>query len=164
MSFERRRSDAAAREDMMGKQERSLGELYGDDPERGDALAFGRRTGSSRRGFLGGAGLAAMGAAVGGAIPFSDTMPAGLIPAALAQGPGARHAPSLPRSVRGPGSRRSEGPAVPRLPRQGQGPRPARRPAARRRDAGAHARRRHHAVREVLRPQQRPDAGRIQGR
>ncbi|WP_159741838.1 twin-arginine translocation signal domain-containing protein, partial [Bosea sp. 29B] len=70
----------------MGKQERSLGELYGDDPERGDALAFGRRTGSSRRGFLGGAGLAAMGAAVGGAIPFSDTMPAGLIPAALAQG------------------------------------------------------------------------------
>ncbi len=66
----------------MAKQERSLSELYGDDPERGDALAFGRRTDSSRRGFLGGAGLAAMGAAVGGAIPFSDSMTGGLIPAA----------------------------------------------------------------------------------
>jgi sulfite oxidase len=70
----------------MAKQERSLSELYADDPERADALAFGRRTGASRRGFLGGAGLAAMGAAVGGAIPFSAQMPAGLIPAALAQG------------------------------------------------------------------------------
>jgi DMSO/TMAO reductase YedYZ molybdopterin-dependent catalytic subunit len=70
----------------MAKAERSLGELYRDDPERADAQAFGRRTDSSRRGFLGGAGLAAMGAAVGGAIPFSANMPAGLIPAAMAQG------------------------------------------------------------------------------
>lgn len=72
----------------MGRdqRERSLTELYGDDPERADALAFGRRTaGGSRRGFLNGAGLAAMGAAVGGAIPFAAEMPAGLFPAALAQ-------------------------------------------------------------------------------
>jgi DMSO/TMAO reductase YedYZ molybdopterin-dependent catalytic subunit len=66
--------------------ERSLAELYGDDPERADAVAFGRRPEVSRRGFLNGAGLAAMGAAVGGAIPFSANMPAGLVPAAFAQG------------------------------------------------------------------------------
>jgi DMSO/TMAO reductase YedYZ molybdopterin-dependent catalytic subunit len=67
-------------------QERGLNELYSDDPERADALIFGRRTGPDRRGFLKGAGLAAMGAAVGAAIPFADTMPGGLVPAALAQG------------------------------------------------------------------------------
>jgi len=63
-----------------GKRERSLVELYADDPERADAVAFGRR------GALKGASLAAMGAAVGATIPFADRMPAGLIPAALAQG------------------------------------------------------------------------------
>ena len=68
------------------RPERSLDELHRDDPERADALAFGRRTDASRRGFLGGAGLLATGAAVGGAIPFAAQMPAGLIPAALAQG------------------------------------------------------------------------------
>ncbi|MDB5590839.1 sulfite oxidase [Enterovirga sp.] len=66
--------------------ERGLTELYGNDPERADALVFGRRAAVGRRGFLGGAGLAAMGAAVGGAIPFAASMPAGLVPAALAQG------------------------------------------------------------------------------
>jgi sulfite oxidase len=70
---------------MPGRIERSLNELYGD-PERADALVFGRRTDVSRRGFLGGAGLAAMSAAVGGAIPFAANMPGGLIPAAFAQG------------------------------------------------------------------------------
>ncbi|MCR0982826.1 sulfite oxidase [Roseomonas populi] len=59
--------------------ERSLTELYGDDPERADALAFGRR------GALKGAALAAMGAALGSTIPFAARMPAGLLPAALAQ-------------------------------------------------------------------------------
>ncbi len=39
----------------------------------------------SRRGFLGSAGLVGMTAAVGGAIPFAGNMPAGLIPAAMAQ-------------------------------------------------------------------------------
>jgi sulfite oxidase len=65
--------------------ERSIEELYRDDPERADAFVFGRRTGVSRRGFLGGAGLSAMTAAVGGAIIHYSTMPAGLIPAAFAE-------------------------------------------------------------------------------
>ncbi|MDP6516654.1 MAG: sulfite oxidase [Alphaproteobacteria bacterium] len=58
--------------------ERGLHELYRDDPERADALVFGRRR------FVKGAGLAAMGAVLGMKIPFARTMPAGLIPAALA--------------------------------------------------------------------------------
>lgn len=55
--------------------ERSLVELYADDPERAQALAWGRR-----------GMLAAMGAALGTAIPFGRSLPAGLLPAALAQG------------------------------------------------------------------------------
>jgi DMSO/TMAO reductase YedYZ molybdopterin-dependent catalytic subunit len=70
-----------------GKAERSVQELYRDDPERGDALAFGRR------GALKGAALAAMGATVGAAIPFAGRMPDGMLPAlfsrpAAAQGAG----------------------------------------------------------------------------
>ncbi|QQS13356.1 MAG: sulfite oxidase [Rhodospirillales bacterium] len=72
---------------MTGKVERGMHELYGDDPERADALVFGRRTGRSRRGFLKGAGLATMGAAVGASLPFAGGMPGGLVPAALAQAP-----------------------------------------------------------------------------
>lgn len=59
--------------------ERSLLDLYAWDPGRADAIVFGRRGG------LRGAALAAMGAAVGGAIPFANHLPAGLLPAALAQ-------------------------------------------------------------------------------
>jgi DMSO/TMAO reductase YedYZ molybdopterin-dependent catalytic subunit len=70
---------------MSTKIERSIEELYQDDPERADAVVFGRKTGVDRRGFLGGAGLAAFSAAVGGAIPFAANMPGGLIPSALAQ-------------------------------------------------------------------------------
>ena len=70
---------------MVDKIERSLDELYAD-PERADALVFGRTTGVGRRGFLGGTGLAAMSAALGGAIPFAANMPGGLVPAAFAQG------------------------------------------------------------------------------
>jgi DMSO/TMAO reductase YedYZ molybdopterin-dependent catalytic subunit len=82
---------------MQGMRERGLFELYGDDPERADALVFGRRVGVGRRGFLKGAGLAAMGAAVGGVIPFAGNMPAGLIPAALAQqAPAAGKEPAKP--------------------------------------------------------------------
>jgi len=72
----------------MGRKERGFFELYDNDPERADAVVFGRRTGPSRRGFLGGAGLAALAAAVGGPIVFAGRMPGGLIPAALAQGTG----------------------------------------------------------------------------
>ncbi len=81
---------------MSGRIERSIEELYRDDPERADAVVFGRETAPSRRGFFGGAGLAAMGAAVGGVIPFGQTMPAGLIPAALAQGAPAATPPAAP--------------------------------------------------------------------
>jgi DMSO/TMAO reductase YedYZ molybdopterin-dependent catalytic subunit len=69
----------------MAKRERTIDELYADDSERADAIVFGRRTDVSRRGFLGGAGLAGMIAAVGGPIVFAAGMPGGLIPAALAQ-------------------------------------------------------------------------------
>lgn len=69
-------------------QERGLCELYQEDPERADALVFGRRSHPDRRGFLKGAGLAAVAAAVGVArIPFHRNYPAGLIPAALAEEP-----------------------------------------------------------------------------
>ncbi len=71
---------------MPNKIERSMEELYAQDADRADATIFGRKTGVDRRGFLGGAGLAAMGAVVGGAIPFASSMPGGLIPAAMAQG------------------------------------------------------------------------------
>lgn len=70
---------------MMGKRERGLFELYADDPERADALVFGRTTGVGRRGFIKGAGLATMSAMVGGTIPYASQMPGGLIPTALAQ-------------------------------------------------------------------------------
>src|SRR5882672_505750 len=84
---------------MAGHKERSLNELYRDDPERADAVAFGRATGPSRRGFLGGAGLAAMGAAVGGAIPFAANMPGGLIPAAMAQSSPGAAPPPIPATA-----------------------------------------------------------------
>lgn len=83
---------------MPERIERSIEELYRDDPLRADAVAFGRDSGPSRRGFLNGAGLAAMGAAVGGAIPFAANMPGGMIPAALAQTPpAAAPAPAAPK-------------------------------------------------------------------
>ena len=87
---------------MPGKIERSIEELYRDDPERADAIAFGRKAGVDRRGFLGGAGLAAMGAIVGGNIPFGAKMPGGLIPAAMAQGQ-AGAAPKGPQYLNFPG-------------------------------------------------------------
>lgn len=72
---------------MTGRKERGIHELYEDDPERADWLIFGRVAEANRRGFLRGAGLATMGAVLGAAIPFSRNMPAGIIPAALAQTP-----------------------------------------------------------------------------
>jgi sulfite oxidase len=88
-------------------KERTIHELYGDDPERADALVFGRVPDMRRRGFLGGAGLAAISAAVGGPIPFAATMPGGLIPAAQAQpsGPpsGSAAPPKGPQPLNFPG-------------------------------------------------------------
>jgi sulfite oxidase len=87
---------------MSGTIERSAEELYEDDVERADAAIFGRRTGLDRRGFLGGAGLAAMSAAVGGAIPFAANMPGGLMPAAFAQTPAASPPAEKPAAPKGP--------------------------------------------------------------
>jgi hypothetical protein len=67
------------------KLERGICELYEEDPEGADYKVFGRVAEGDRRGFLKGAGLAAMGAIVGGTIPFQRNMPSGLIPAALAR-------------------------------------------------------------------------------
>jgi DMSO/TMAO reductase YedYZ molybdopterin-dependent catalytic subunit len=69
----------------MADRERAIEDLYAHDAERADAVVFGRETYPSRRGFLNGAGLAAMSAAVGGAIVHQATMPGGLVPAAFAQ-------------------------------------------------------------------------------
>lgn len=71
------------------RKERGLCELYAEDPERADALVFGRRSHSDRRGFLKGAGLAAVAAALGARIPFHRSFPSGLIPSALADEPAA---------------------------------------------------------------------------
>jgi hypothetical protein len=73
---------------MRPERHHRLLELYNDDPERADALVFGRRVPKGeaalgRRGFLNGMGLAAMSAAVGAAIPFAGQMPAGLVPTFL---------------------------------------------------------------------------------
>ena len=63
---------------------KKLAELYQRDPDEADRLLFGRRTYPDRRGFLKHAGLAAMGALVGAAIPFHRNLPAHFIPVALA--------------------------------------------------------------------------------
>lgn len=64
-----------------------LAALYQQDPDEADRLLFGRRTHSDRRGFLKNAGLAAMGALVGAAIPFHRNIPAHFIPVVLAAEP-----------------------------------------------------------------------------
>ncbi len=66
------------------KKLRGIRELYQENPERADAIVFGRQTYPDRRGFLHGAGLATMGAMIGATIPFHRFMPGGLIPAAFA--------------------------------------------------------------------------------
>ncbi|MFM2422411.1 MAG: hypothetical protein RL291_941 [Pseudomonadota bacterium] len=89
---------------MAGKKiTRTVDELYADDPERADAVVFGRKVDATRRGFLGDAGLAAMSAAVGGAIVHHATMPGGLIPAAMAQDKAATPPPAAaPKAPAGP--------------------------------------------------------------
>ena len=68
------------------KKKTGIHELYAHDPLAADRLLWGRESDPvSRRGFLRGSGLAAMGAVLGSAIPFADNLPGGLIPAALAQ-------------------------------------------------------------------------------
>ena len=131
---------------MLRETREGRNDLFGGAAGPADGLK------SSRRGFLGGTGLAAIGAAIGGAMPLSGSGEA--IPAAAAQGAARR----LRRQ-----RRRAEGPAVPEIPRQARRPGPARRSSARCRDAGKPARRRHHAARQVLHPQQRADSRRDEG-
>ncbi len=69
----------------MSDKNRSLFDLYTENPQEADRLIFGRKAYPDRRGFLKGAGLATMAAMLGGAIPFHRYMPSGLIPVALAQ-------------------------------------------------------------------------------
>ncbi len=64
-----------------------LSDLYADDPERADRIVFGRVPHTGRRGFLKGAGLAAMAAAVGAAVPFHRNMPTVFVPEVLAADP-----------------------------------------------------------------------------
>jgi DMSO/TMAO reductase YedYZ molybdopterin-dependent catalytic subunit len=62
-----------------------LHEAYEKDPIQADLTVFGRESDSiTRRGFLKKSSLLAMAAVVGSNIPFANNMPAGLIPAALA--------------------------------------------------------------------------------
>ena len=65
-----------------------LYELYEKDPDLADRVIFGRVPHKDRRGFLRGAGLAAMTAIVGAAIPFHRNMPAGFVPVAMAASDG----------------------------------------------------------------------------
>lgn len=62
-----------------------VGAFYADDPVAAEQKLFGRIAHADRRGFLRGAGLAAMSAALGAAIPFHRNFPAGLVPVALAE-------------------------------------------------------------------------------
>lgn len=65
---------------------RGIHQLYRSNPLEADRQLWGRISDPlSRRGFLRGAGLVAMTAALGSQIPFARFMPGGLIPAALAQ-------------------------------------------------------------------------------
>ena len=78
---------------MTTGPERGLRELYAD-PERADFELWGRRAaGTDRRGFLKGAGLAAMERFLRAGIPMARYMPAGLIPVPLA---GAAQSVALP--------------------------------------------------------------------
>lgn len=67
-------------------EDQGLHAAYAENPIAADETVGGGKCDPvTRRGFLGKSGLAAMGAALGGPIVFSDKMPSGLIPAALAQ-------------------------------------------------------------------------------
>lgn len=68
------------------KDKQGIFDIYQNDPENADKKVFGRVSYPDRRGFLKGAGLATMAAVLGGAIPFHRNMPAGIIPAAFAEG------------------------------------------------------------------------------
>src|SRR2546430_1799173 len=80
---------------MAGKTERSIAELYGDDPERADAVVFQR--GTSRRGFLGGRGFGGVRGGVGSGNPFGEAKASGFVPAAFAQAQPSGGGPAQPK-------------------------------------------------------------------
>lgn len=63
----------------------SVHSFFSENPEQADKAFFGRVANPDRRGFLKRTGYATMAAMVGTSIPFSDKMPIGFVPAALAQ-------------------------------------------------------------------------------
>jgi len=68
----------------METEQRGIRELYANNPRRADWLVFGRNSDPlTRRGFL--SGLGTMSALLGAEVVFGRFMPAGLIPAALAE-------------------------------------------------------------------------------
>ena len=68
----------------MKHDETDYRRLLAEDPAAADEALFGRKAHADRRGFLKGAGLATMTAAVGMTIPFHRNIPQGFIPAAFA--------------------------------------------------------------------------------
>jgi sulfite oxidase len=82
---------------------RSIEELCRADRQPAGAIPSGPEAGRSRRGFLGSSGLAAMGAIIGGTMPFSENRPGGLVPAAHAQGAAAPAQPKGPQHLKFPG-------------------------------------------------------------
>jgi len=71
----------------MKKRNKTIGihKLYKQDPLKADEILWGRKNKSlTRRGFISKTALATMATILGGKIVFADKMPAGLIPAALA--------------------------------------------------------------------------------
>ncbi|GER06419.1 hypothetical protein JCM17843_07290 [Kordiimonadales bacterium JCM 17843] len=65
----------------MSEQEKTpISDFYAKDPIKADQQVFGRKSHADRRGFLRGAGLAALGAALGSGMVFHRNFPAGLIP------------------------------------------------------------------------------------
>ena len=74
-----------SKEQSASSENPDIHEFFAADPVAADRAFFGRESCLDRRGFLRGAGLAAMAAMVGAAIPFHRNMPAGLIPAAFAE-------------------------------------------------------------------------------
>ena len=83
---------------MARETERPGTELYRGDHGPLDSPASREKVGRSRRGFLGGTGLAAIGAIVGGAMPFSQN--SGI---SAAQAQGASAAPKGPQYLKFPG-------------------------------------------------------------
>jgi DMSO/TMAO reductase YedYZ molybdopterin-dependent catalytic subunit len=67
------------------ENQRGLHELYAEDPIKADELVWGRKSDPvTRRGFLGRGALASLAAAIGAPVVFARNMPAGMIPAKLA--------------------------------------------------------------------------------